>query len=137
MMRATLLLSLLASPAPAWEFTPEPVCTIRGGDAAEVVVTYDGRLYEIALTRDGGWPDAPVFSIRFEGAAGQTISTTRHRVEGETLRVNDTGCGSVLDGRQLNARAGAILGPLAVPVDLTGAAGPVALFRECPAQPLA
>ena len=135
MIRAAVLV-MLAGPAAAWEFTPDPVCTLRGGDATEVVVTYDGQLYEIALTRPGGWPDGPVFSILFEGAAGMTISTTRHRIEGETLRVSDTGFGNVLDGLQYNGRAVARLGPVAEPVDLTGAAGPVARFRDCSAAVL-
>ena len=136
MIRALCLL-MLADPAAAWEFAPAPICTIRGGDTAEVTVTFDGTLYEIALTRPGGWPEAPVFSLRFEGPAGLTISTDRHRIDGDTLRVSDTGFGNVLNGMQFNARAVAVLGALSVPVDLTGAEDPVARFRDCPATPLA
>jgi hypothetical protein len=137
MMRAAALCCLLASPAAGWEFTPDPVCTLRGGSGTEVVVTYDTRVYEIRLTRAGGWPEARVFSLRFEGPAGLTISTTRHRVEGATLSVTDTGFGNVLDGLEYNARAVARIGALSVPVDLRGAAGPVARFRDCPAAPVA
>lgn len=135
MIRAACL-ALLASPAAAWDFTPEPVCTLRGGDEAGVVMTYDGQIYEIAFTRAEGWPAAAVFAIRFEGPAGLTISTTRHRIEGDTLSVADTGFGNVLDGLQYNMRAVAILGPLQVPVNLAGAEEPVARFRDCPDTPV-
>ena len=100
-------------------------------------MTYDTRIYEIRLTRAGGWPEARVFSLRFEGSAGLTIATTRHRVDGETLSVTDTGFGNVLDGLEYNARAVALIGALSVPVDLRGAAEPVARFRDCPGDPVA
>ena len=65
-------LSLLIAPVPAmaWEFTPVPICTLfhQGTDMA-VMVTYDqvGGDYAIHLSREGGWPEAGLFTMRFEG----------------------------------------------------------------------
>lgn len=135
-MRVVLALLLLASPARAWEFTPTPICTLTHdtGEAA-VRVTYDPRIPEYAITltlAEGGWPDAPVFAIRFDGARGLTISTTRHVLSGgAALTVTDRGFGNVLDGLQYNDTATALLGERALPIPLDGAAGPVAEFRAC------
>ena len=144
-MRAILFaLSCLTVPAPAlaWEFTPVPICTLfhQGTDMA-VMVTYDpvGGDYAIHLSREGGWPTAEVFSMRFEGPRGLTISTTRHVIEMEdtrTLTVRDRGFGNVLNGLNFNQRAVAILGDLEVPVSLEGAAPAVEEFRACPTDQL-
>lgn len=136
-MRLILLLACLANPVHAWEFTPEPICTIRNDAALSVEITFDGTLYAIHLTRDAGWPEAAVFSLRFEGAAGLTISTNRHIVDGARLTVTDKGFGNVLNGMQFNAAATALIGDLAVGIDLDGAAPAVMQFRDCPVFPLA
>lgn len=132
------VLVALAGPAVAWDFAPTPVCTLshEGQDMA-VTVTFDPSIeeYAIHLTRDGGWPEVPVFSLRFEGPAGQTISTSRHmlNVQGpNSLTVRDRGFGNVLNGLEFNTRAVAVLGDLEVAVSLAGAAPAVAEFRACP-----
>ncbi|MDA7426317.1 hypothetical protein [Thalassococcus lentus] len=136
-MRYFILLSCLATPLTAWEFTPTPICTIRHDAEPKVEVTFDGTIYAIHLTRPEGWEEAEVFSMRFEGPNGLTISTTRHRVEGTRLTVEDTGFGNVLNGLQLNATATASVGATSVAIDLEGAAPVVAEFRQCEVQPLA
>jgi hypothetical protein len=131
-----LLLASLAAPATAWEFTPDPVCTLSGADPELAVrVTYDPRtaLYQIALTRAEGWPDAPRFAIAFADATGLTITTDRHRVDGPTLSVSDTGFGNVLLGLESGGQAVALSGALALPFSLAGAAPEVARFRACSA----
>lgn len=136
----TLALCTLATPALAWEFTPSPICTLtHAEDSAEVTVTFDHttQLYAIALTTDQGWPSAPAFSIRFDGARPNTISTPRHVTTGNTLRVIDAGFGNVLDGLQFNATATAFTATAAVTVSLDGAAQHVQRFRDCTTAPVA
>lgn len=138
-MRTLLALLLLSSPAHAWEFTPTPICTLTHTEArADVEITYDHAtgLYAIAVTNPNGWPASPVFSIRFDGAAANTISTQRHQTDGPTLTVTDTGFGNVLDGLEFNTSATAFTRTSAVTVSLDGAAGPVQQFRACTAAPL-
>lgn len=138
-MRLALTLTLLASPAAAWEFASSPVCTLSHdtGDVA-VTVTKDPSLpepYAIALTlADGTWPEVPVFAIQFVGPFGLVIQTDRHALseDGRTLTVTDTGFDNVLDGIGLNRTAIMLVGPAVMPVDLDGAGGPVAAFRDCP-----
>ncbi len=145
-MRVTSsLLILLTAPtlAAAWEFTPQPVCTLSDATAsASVVVTYDPRLpepYAVAVTTAAPWPDVPVFSMRFDGPRGQTISTSRQRLNdgGRTLTVTDTGFGNVLDGLEFNTTATALAGGAAIPFPLDGAASKVRAFRACVAAPTA
>lgn len=112
----------------------------RGADM-DVTVTFDPATgtYAIHVTRDLGWPEAPVFSIRFEGPRGLTISTTRHVIapdDPRVLTVQDQGFGNLLNGLQDNHRAIAIIGDLEVPVALDGAAQVVQAFRACPADQL-
>lgn len=130
----------VATPVAAWEFTPVPICTLfhQGADMA-VMVTYDPKAgeYAIHLSREGGWPSAAVFVMRFEGPRSLTISTTRHLIETEdtrTLTVRDRGFGNVLNGLHYNLRAVAVLGDLEVPVSLDGAAPAVEEFRACPSD---
>jgi len=139
----TLALALAAGPALGWEFSADPVCTLRhvGADAA-VEVTYDPRrpeAYAIALMRPGaGWSPGPVFTISFEGPRALVIGTDRHRIseDGAVLTVTDRGFGNVLDGLEFNDRAEARLDGDAVSVPLVGAAGPVAEFRACAVTPM-
>ncbi|MBY6159994.1 hypothetical protein KUV73_03880 [Mameliella alba] len=129
-MRLLPILLLASTPLHAWEFSPVPVCTVVNEAPLRVEVTYDGALYAIRLTRRGGWPDGPVFSLRFL-PQGPAISTTRHVIDGETLTVTDTGFGNVLKGLQFNRTALAVIGTLEAPISLTGASEPVAAFRTC------
>ncbi|MBV2360008.1 hypothetical protein KUH32_09495 [Thalassococcus sp. CAU 1522] len=131
-MRSLIAVFCLAGSAlTAWEFTPTPVCTFRNQTPVAVEVTFDGQLYAIHLTRAGGWPDAPIFSLQFDGPAGLRISTDRHRITGDTLTVTDTGFGNVLNGFEFNDTATALIGDLAVPLDLDKAAPAVRAFRDC------
>ena len=143
MRLAVAFLLLLTSPAAAWTFTPRPVCTLSDATAsASVRVTYDPRLaepYAIAVTSAAPWPDAPVFSMRFDGPRGLTISTDRQKPSdgGRTLTVTDKGFGNVLDGLEFNTTATALAGDAAIPFPLDGAAPEVKAFRACIAAPTA
>ncbi|GGX59301.1 hypothetical protein GCM10007385_30480 [Tateyamaria omphalii] len=139
-MRSLLTLILLAAPAHAWEFSPTPICTLSHAEpTADIAVTYDhaSRLYAIAVTSPDGWPNAAAFSIRFDGAQPNTISTTRHRTDANTLTVTDVGFGNVLDGLEFNTTATAFTQTAAVTVSLTGAAPEVQKFRACATAPVA
>jgi hypothetical protein len=143
-MRMILLaLSILASPAAAWEFSPVPICTMfhQGADMA-VTVTFDPALgeYAIHLSREAGWPESGLFTLRFEGPRGLTISTDRHQINPEdkrTLTVRDRGFGNVLNGMKFNSRAVAVIGDVEVPVSLDGANIAVDAFRACPTDQMA
>ena len=134
------VLLLLTTPAHAWEFSPTPICTLTHSEAAmDVKLTYDHAtgLYAIALTQPQAWPNAPAFSIRFDGARPNTISTTRHVTDGATLTVTDQGFGNVLDGLEFNSTATAFTNTSAASVSLEGAAAPVQRFRACTTTPIA
>jgi hypothetical protein len=144
MRMVAFVFALINAPlqAVAWEFTPVPICTLfhQAPDVA-LMVTYDPTSgeYAIHLSREGGWPEASVFSMRFEGPRGLTISTTQHEIEAEdtrTLTVRDRGFGNVLNGLNFNQRAVAILGEFEVAVSLDGAAPAVEEFRACPTDQL-
>jgi len=140
MRRTALLLILAGQPAAAWDFTPGLPCRlIHDAAAAQVELTYDPTqpLYTITLRRPAPWPDAPVFSLRFDGPAPLTISTNRHVLSdgGRALTVTDTGFGNVLDGLQFNRTATALIGGEEITVSLDGAAEPVAAFRLCRVDP--
>lgn len=141
-MRLTLILSLLAPAAHAWEAgIVDGICVLDHQEPAGFVrVSYDPAqaLYGIALTRDASWGMGQTFSIRFDGAAGQTISTTRHQLDldGMRLMVEDTGFGNVLNGLALNDTATASLGAQTMTVSLAGAAPEVDAFRACTAGQL-
>ncbi|MFN0114478.1 MAG: hypothetical protein ACKVPY_07370 [Paracoccaceae bacterium] len=142
-MRTALLgLFLLASSATAWEFTPNPVCTLFHDEpAVSVRITFDPSKpepYRIAVTRRGAtWPLMPVFSIRFHGARPLTITTDRLSIEDDstTVSVSDTGFGNVLDGLEFNTGATAFMDGAEVPFALTGVAEAVEKFRRCPDVP--
>ncbi len=130
------LLFVLASPAAAWEFLPEPICTLRHRTAeAELVITYDADvpLYTLSVTlNDGIWLDSPNFGIAYTGGVPITIGTGTHTIQGGTLSVQDSGFGNVLDGIALNKVATAFTDSLAVNFPLDGADQPLAAFRACP-----
>lgn len=142
-MRLAVLLCLAASPAAAWEFTPTPVCTLwHDTPDANLRVTYDPRLtepYAIAIARAAPWPEAPVFSMTFDGSRGLTISTDRQTLSSDrtTLTVTDRGFGNVLNGLEFNVMATARLGNDALAFPLAGAAPEVRAFRACAEAPTA
>lgn len=137
-MRAFLLFLLTALPAHAWEATLGPVCTLtHETESAYVLLTYDPSepRYSIAITRKGGpWPNGSAFQMLFDGPAPLAIGTDRHILSdgGRTLTVTDRGFGNVLNGLQFNGMARATTGGLTESFSLTGAAGPVQAFRDCP-----
>ena len=137
MRRFLIALFFFASPAAAWEFTANPICTLSHAtpDAA-LRVTYDprGPVYAIALTRSASkWQDSPTFAIRFDGARGLTITTDRHKITDAdtTLRVEDSGFSNVLNGLEFNREATALTSRQALAFPLDGIAQPMAAFRAC------
>ena len=139
-MRFLIILTLLASPASAWEFSSRPICTLtHETPEVAVKVTFDPRIgeYAIALTRSAGWPAFPLFAMRFDGPRGLTISTSRHMLDGGTLTVTDRGFGNVLNGLEFNETVLAMTGEDAVTIPLSGAAPAVREFRACATAPTA
>ncbi len=140
-LAALCLAFAAAAPAAAWEARIGLVCELsHATEAAEMHLTYDpaGPEYTITIRlRDGAWPDAARFSMRFDGPQGRVISTDRHvRSEsGAALTVTDSGFGNVLDGLQFNDTAMAFSGDTAAGFGLEDAAPAVAAFRAC--QPAA
>ncbi|MEL7115222.1 MAG: excinuclease ABC subunit B [Pseudomonadota bacterium] len=137
-MRLALLLSVLATPAFAWDFTPRPVCTIwHEARAGEMKVTYDpsaDQPYAIAVTlADGAWPATTPYTITFQGMRSFTIATDRHQVieGGATVLAEDTGFDNVLNGLEFGLFARPALGRTALEFPLAGAAEAVAKFRDC------
>ena len=137
-MRLAFVFALIAAtPLNAWEFSATPICILtHATQEITVRVTYDPRVpeYVIALTRiAAAWPDAPVFTLQFDGPRGLAISTSRHRLSdgGTTLTVTDTGFGNVLDGLELNDTSTALIGAAQVAIPLSGAATAVRAFRAC------
>ena len=131
------LILLVATPLHAWEFSATQICALtHATQEISVRVTYDPRVpeYTIALTRLASvWSDAPVFTLRFDGPHGKSISTTTHRLseDGATLTVTDSGFGNVLDGLELNDSATALVGVTQVTFPLSGADTAVQAFRTC------
>ncbi|QEE34855.1 excinuclease ABC subunit B [Octadecabacter sp. SW4] len=137
-MRFAVILALAPVPALAWEFSPDPICTLaHDTDTAEIVITYDVNLPEYALAitlKNGTWADAPVFGMEFIGPRPLAIGTDRHVTDGATLTVRDSGFGNVLDGLEYNAGAVAVSGATTIPMLLTDAAPAVRAFRACPSD---
>lgn len=135
------LILVLAAPAGAfaWTFSPDPICTIADTqDDLAIEVTFDPStgLYALRLTRPSGWPVARVMVLRFDQGMGDlTISTDRHVIDGPRLTVTDRGFGNVLRGMEFFGRATVTMDGAKHAFDTTGAAGPVAAFRACPATP--
>lgn len=135
-----MLLTLLASPAYAWEYTYGMPCilTHETADAAIELKYYPSEpLYSLTVRQNSPLPTSDVFAMRFDGPAGLTISTTRHSLSNDRreITVIDTGFGNVLNGLQFNTTATALLGDRAISFRLTGAADPVARFRLCKPEP--
>lgn len=139
-MRLSLLFALLAAPAAAWDFTPGLPCVLTHKTAdAEIELTYDPTqpLYSVTVRPNAPFSGGAVFSMRFDGPTGMTISTDRHAIspDGSAVTVVDTGFGNVLNGLQFNTTATALLGDRTISFPLAGAAVPVAKFRVCKAEP--
>ena len=138
-IRAAILFVLAALPASAWEFRPDPVCTLwHDTDEARVTVTFDAAqpLYTLEVELfSGTWLPSDRFGVLFAGPLGLTIGTDRHVIDGPRLTVTDTGFGNVLNGLQYNRMARAYTRHQAVDVPLDGAGLAVARFRDCPAAP--
>jgi len=140
--RFALILALLSTQAQAWEASIDgPLCVLsHGGETLDIRLTYDPGppRYTITLTRaEGGWPEAPVFALQFNGPRPNLITTDRHVIDGPALSVTDRGFGNVLDGLQFNDTVTALTGDAAITVPLTDAAAAVAAFRACTTAPSA
>ena len=138
MKKLALALCVAATPALAWNFTSDPVCTIwHDTGTEEMRVTYDPREalpYAIVVDlRDRAWPAATPYMIRFEGVRSFAISTRRHQLNAEATQVTaaDTGFGNVLAGLARSVTATAILGETTVQFPLVGAAEAVDKFESC------
>lgn len=136
------LLALFPVPALAWEFSPDPICTLRHEtENVQMVVTHDtsAGIYTLNVTAKGAvWQPSDTFGMQFTGGAQISIGTTRHRLtdDARTLSVSDTGFGNVLDGLEFNPVATAFTQTQSVSVRTDGIAAPMAAFRACPeAQP--
>ncbi len=142
-MRLALALTLLVSPATAWEFSPSPICTLTQTTAeGTLTVTYDATMPEYTITitlPDAAWPDAPGFAMAFAGDRPIGIQTDRHELsdDGRSLTVTDTGFGNVLNGLEFNMRAYATSGDTTVGFVLSGIGPAIRDFRNCPDANLA
>ena len=134
-MRLALLLIFTPFQALAWEFSPTPICTLsHETDEAELVITHDPAVpeYRLEISLGGdSWATSATFGIAFQGGAELTIGTDRHRTDGSTLSVADSGFGNVLDGLEFNRTATAFTESQTVAFSLAGARGPVRDFRDC------
>jgi len=136
MIRTACLCLVVSSAANAWEFTAGQPCLLtHAGPEGAVALTYDPTrpLYTITVTRETAWPEADLFTMRFDGPQARQIGTDRHRLsaDGRSLTVADVGFGNVLDGLQYNTRTTAKTGGAEISFSLEGAADPVAQFRAC------
>ncbi len=137
-MKYILPLCLFPLPATAWDFTPDPICTLtHQTQAAEIAITYTPDLPEYALfitLRSGIWPNDPTFQMAFAGGQPGHIGTTRHSLsaDGATLTVRDTGFSNVLDGIEFNTDLLATSGGHAITASTAGARDAVQAFRACP-----
>ncbi|MEX0286609.1 MAG: excinuclease ABC subunit B [Paracoccaceae bacterium] len=141
-MRALALLMFLSTPAFGWEASSDGrICRLdHSTPEVEVALTYDPAvpIYAITLTRPGQvWPNGDVFVIAYAGAAPLTISTNRHMTDGSSPTVSDSGFGNVLNGLAFNTTATALLGSVAIPIDLSGARPEVEAFVDCTRTPSA
>lgn len=140
LVRCAVATVCFATSAQAWEFTPGLPCILtHDTDDAEIELTYDPTkpLYSVTIRQANPWPASDIFALQFDGPSGMTISTDRHALnrDGRAVTVFDTGFGNVLNGLQFNTTVTAYLGDTTVSFPLAGAAGPVADFRLCRAQP--
>ena len=141
-MRLILALTLLASPAAAWEFSAAPICTLSHSSVAgDVLLTFDPALPEYAITLTlpaGRWHDAPVFAMVFNDEAPIAIQTDRHQRsnDGRSITAKDRGFLNVLNGLQLNSSAVAISGDTTFSIPLADIGPAMTAFRNCPVEGL-
>ncbi len=133
-----LALTTTPGAAVAWEFTPEPICTLTHSNAqADVKITFDAAqpLYTLTITlKDGVWAPSPGFGMTFVGPMGLSISTGAHQISGNSLTVSDSGFGNVLNGLEFNTVATSFTASQSVDMSLQTAAEPVRAFRACPSD---
>ena len=140
-MRSFLFALLAPAPALAWEFSPDPICTLtHQTDAAEIAITFDAALPEYALfitLRTDTWTEHPTFEMTFTDGRDLAIGTTRHSLsaDGATLTVRDRGFGNVLDGIEFNNRLTAQSGPVSIAAQTDTAKEALRAFRACPQDP--
>ncbi len=133
-MRSVLILALTASSATAWEFSATPICTLSN---TNVTLTYDARVpeYTITVTRpDGGWDDAAMFGMTFDGVQPINIQTDQHQrsTDGRSITVADAGFGNVLNGLEFGSTASAYSGTTVTNIPLAGIGPAIRAFRACP-----
>jgi hypothetical protein len=141
MHKLTLALTLLTSPAFAWDFTSGAVCTLSDAtDTAEIVLTYDPALprYTLSITTDAAWPVDGTFSMTFANTRPAVIRTDRQTLsqDGMTLSVADSGFGNVLNGLEFGGQIRAAVGDRAVDISSDGIKGPMGAFKACGAAAL-
>lgn len=134
-MKLALLLIFTPFQALAWDFSPSPICTLsHESEEAKLVITHDPAVpeYRLEINLDRvSWATSATFGIAFQGGAELTIGTNRHRTDGSTLSVADSGFGNVLDGLEFNGTATAFTESQTVAFSLAGSKGPVRDFRDC------
>jgi len=137
-LTAALALTVFPVAAIAWEFSPEPICTLTHSNAeADLTITFDASqpLYTLTITlKDGVWAQSPGFGMTFVGPMGLSISTGAHQINGSTLTVSDSGFGNVLNGLEFNTLARSFTEAQVVDMSLQSAAAPVRAFRACPSD---
>ena len=137
-MRCALILALFPLPAAAWEFSPDPICTLsHQTEALEMVITHDTveRQYTLSIRlKDMVWVPSPTFGVTYSGSQPISIGTTQHRLskDRQTLSVGDSGFDNVLNGLEFNHTATATTQSQQVSVRTRGIAKPLAAFRACP-----
>lgn len=138
-MRIALIFAMMPLPSLAWEFSPDPICTLtHSAPDADIVITYNVDLPEYTLhiiLRGGVWADTDTFQLIFGGGRGGAIGTTQQAISGDgtTLTVRDSGFGNVLDGLEFNRRMGVVTdAQMMFDVALDDAVPAVRAFRACP-----
>jgi len=137
-MKLLPVLALLPLPAFAWDFSPDPVCTLSHvGEDVDLMLTYAPEipLYTLTLRlKSGAWDTSDTFGMAFRGQRPIDIGTQRQNITGDTLSVADSGFGNVLDGLQFNDTAFAFTEGQQTRIDLADAAPAVKAFRQCPTE---
>ncbi len=137
-MKLALIFALLPLPAAAWEFSPDPICTLSHQTAElEFIITHDvaARTYTLAITlQDTAWQPSPTFGVSYSGSMPINISTIQHRLsdDAKTLTVSDSGFDNVLNGLEFNHTATAMTQSQSLSVRTRGISKPMAAFRACP-----
>lgn len=137
-MRYALIFACFPLPAAAWEFSPDPICTLsHQTDDVAFVITHDvaNRTYTLEMTLlNSMWDPSPTFGITYSGSLPINIGTTQHRItnDSKTLSVSDSGFGNVLDGLEFNHTATATTQTQSLSLRTRGIEKPLKAFRACP-----